>query len=278
MKIFNLRFFVGLLSGLTISGSLSSAPAQAYSFSAVPQFTAVQVYKEWRPLLDRLKKETGIELKIRTYDSIPEFEAAFLRGEVDFAYANPYHAVMGNRAQGYVPLLRNDKPLNGILLVRKDGAKSISELDGKELGFPAPNSFGAALYMRALLIEKESLTFTPNYLKTHPNVFRHVIAGDVAAGGSVRAAFNSEPPAVRERLRVLYETPYAAPHPLMVHPRVSQSVQEKVVETLLRFKKVLGGEALLKAVRMPEIGRADYDLEYLPLEELNLDKYVVKSK
>ncbi|MDP2794502.1 MAG: phosphate/phosphite/phosphonate ABC transporter substrate-binding protein [Sulfurisoma sp.] len=248
---------------------------KSYVFSAVPQFTAPQVFKEWKPLLNRLAAETGIAFTLKTHDTIPQFEAAFLKGEIDFAFMNPYHAVMAKRAQGYVPLVRDAKPLKGQLLVRKDGAQKLADLDGKALGFPAPNAFGAALHMRALLVEEHGLKIEPRWLKTHSNVYRHVISGDVAAGGSVRAAFDSEPAAVRDQLRVLFETPAAASHPLAAHPRVNEALRERIVAALLRLRETPEGQALLKSVRMPEVERADYARDYRPLEKLKLEKYVV---
>lgn len=272
-------WLAGLCAGLLmLSGSVQAGPGDAYVFSAVPQFTPPQVFREWQPLLKRLTAETGITFKLKTYDSIPQFESAFLRGEIDFAYMNPYHAVMAKREQGYVPLVRDAKPLKGILLVRQDGPRELAALNGQALGFPAPNAFGAALYMRALLIEEHGLNIQPRYLKTHSNVFRHVIAGETIAGGSVRAAFESEPQAVREQLRVLYETPPSAPHPLAAHPRVPAEKRERLTAALLGLLDSAEGRSLLKTVRLPNAERADYARDYAPLEKLKLDKYIVTQQ
>jgi hypothetical protein len=55
-------------------------------------------------------------------------------------------------------------------VVRKDDPiKSAGELDGKEVAFPAPNAFGASLWIRALLAEREKIRIVPAYVKTHSN-------------------------------------------------------------------------------------------------------------
>ncbi len=87
-------------------------------------------------------------------------------------------------------MLRNRQGLTGILLVHKNSPYTeASQLKNQTLGFLAPNAFGASLYMRALLSETVKIPFETTYLGTHPNVFRHVLRGDLAAGGSIDSVF-----------------------------------------------------------------------------------------
>ena len=61
----------------------------------------------------------------------------------------------------------------------------MQDLDGADIAFPAPNAFGASLYMRALLAEQEKININPIYVETHANVYRNVIFGRASAGGGV---------------------------------------------------------------------------------------------
>jgi phosphonate transport system substrate-binding protein len=263
-----------------LAAALTAAPAAAeerrYTLSVVPQFPAVEIHRSWSPVAERLQRETGLRLELKTHAGIPAFEEDFLQGRSDFAYMNPYHAVMARRAQGYVPLVRDgSRQLAGILLVRQDSPyKSVKDLDGSELAFPAPNAFGASLYMRALLSEEERIRFRPNYVSTHTNVMRHVLLGQAAAGGAVGATFAKEPPEVRGLLRVLYETPGVEPHPLAAHPRVPAKDREAVVAALLQLGQDAAAAPMLQAIQMPRPVRADYGRDYRPLERLKLEKYV----
>jgi phosphonate transport system substrate-binding protein len=192
---------------------------------------------------------------------------------------NPYHAVMAKHAQGYLPLLRDGKPLTGILLVRQDSPyKSVADLSGKAIGFPAPNAFGASLYMRALLTESFKINYETRYLNTHSNVYRHIAQGSVAAGGGVNLTFNDETPEIRKQMRVLYQTPAVAAHPLMAHPRVPLRIRAVITEAFLALQRDEAGRELLKEVRTPQPVRADYQQDYLPLEKLKIQKYVVAEK
>lgn len=258
--------------------SVSSARAETYELVVVPQFQAVEIHRDWQPLIERIGALSGVRLKLKHVRSIPEFETEFQRGIPDFAVMNPYHAVMAMQAQGYVPLVRDGRPLTGILVVRKDGpVQSLAALSGKELAFPAPNAFGASLYMRALLQEEQKLRITPRYVKTHSNVFRSVLLGEVPAGGAISSTLAQEPAAIRDRLQILFETPGVPAHPLVAHPRVPEAVRKAVAEAFVKLAAIPDGKVLLAACQMPEPVAADYARDYLPLERLNLNRYVVRS-
>jgi phosphonate transport system substrate-binding protein len=271
------QFFAGLLALATavINASALAAPV-VYSVAIVPQYKPQQLQQEWQPILDRIGTETGARFELRHYPSIPEFEKSFLSGEVDFVYMNPYHVVMAHRAQGYIPLVADEKPLNGILVVAARGPiTQLKDLDGKKIAFPAPNAFGASLLMRALLTENAKVDFTPSYVKTHANVYRQVIAGDAAAGGGVNATYADLPAEARANLRILFETPGAAAHPMMAHPRVPKEMRAAFAKAFLGLTQESAGQALLREARVPRPVTVDYARDYRPLEKLRLEKYVV---
>ncbi|WP_295749999.1 phosphate/phosphite/phosphonate ABC transporter substrate-binding protein [Undibacterium sp.] len=276
-----LHHFKKYLPLLALAGTLlsnSSVFATTYSIAVVPQYNVVQLHSEWQPLLDRIARDTGITLELSLQSSIPKFERGLLKGEPDFAYANPYHAVMAKNAQGYLPIVRDSKALTGILLVRKDSPyKNLSDLSGKEIGFPAPNAFGASLYMRALLTEKK-IKFEAQILNNHGNVFRSILNGSIAAGGAVNNTYNDEKPEIRDQLRIIFQTPGSASHPVIVHPRVPEAVGAAVKAAFLALQKDPAGLALLKEVRLPQPLATNYESDYLPLEKLGIEKYVILEK
>ncbi|MDP1525831.1 MAG: phosphate/phosphite/phosphonate ABC transporter substrate-binding protein [Rhodocyclaceae bacterium] len=268
-----LRLVATLLLGFL---GLFTKTAFALTFAVVPQFSPEQIAQAWSPILSALSQATGVKLELKIYPSIGEFEAAFIKGEPDIAYMNPYHAVMARKAAGYVPVIRDDlQRLTGILVVRKNSpVTQISQLDGGTLAFPAPNAFGASLYMRALLTEEAMLRFTPVYVKTHSNVFRHVITGSAIAGGAIRQTLAKERPEVQAELRIIYETPPAFAHPVAVHPRVPAGVRMSLQQAFLK----LGGDPAyaeaLNAIQIPGPAKTNY-AEYAPLEKLGLERYIV---
>ncbi len=270
----------------TVLRSLLLAPAWATASTAmaqqplrvgvVPQFPAEQIFAAWTPLLRALETGTGQAFQLTNHASIPEFELAFTRGELDVAYMNPYHVVMANRLQGYLPIIRDDRQrLSGVLVVRDDSTiTSVSQLNGATLAFPSPNAFGASLYMRALLKGKEGIDIEAKYVGTHSNVYRHVVTGRAAAGGGVRRTLDAEPAELRAQLRILYQTPQTYPHPVAVHPRVPADTREAIQRTLLALAGDTSAAALLAGIQIP--GPAATSMEdYRDIEALSLERFVV---
>ncbi|MBT0571078.1 phosphate/phosphite/phosphonate ABC transporter substrate-binding protein [Curvibacter sp. CHRR-16] len=268
---------ISLLLGLL--SSVVGVQAQTYTFAVVPQFPVVEVFRTWRPVLDALEAETGHQFELKTSETIPKFEASFLAAEPDFAYMNPYHAVMARRAVGYVPLVRSKEPLSGILVVRNDSpVRELAELRGSTIAYPAPNAFGASLYMRALLGERFKISTEAVYVQTHVNAYRAVIRGDNPAAGGIRSTLEREPVEVRDKLRVLYETPATASHPVVAHPRVSVATRTAVRNALSKLAKTEAGRKLLEGVALDDLVEADYAKDYAPLEALRLERFVVQPK
>jgi phosphonate transport system substrate-binding protein len=272
-----LRGLAGLAAGSCLGrAGAAEGDRPTYSVAVVPQFPAAEIHREWSPLLERIGRDIGVTLTLRHAANIPRFESELLAGLPDLAYMNPYHAVMAMRGPGYRPLVRDARPLSGILVVRQDDPiRSVRELDGRVLAFPAPNAFGASLWMRALLAEREQIQITPRYVQTHSNVYRQVVRGLVAAGGGVNHTLNQEAPELRQDLRVLMETPGVASHPLSAHPRVPLRVQQAVADAFMRLAGEPDGLALLKAVALDRPVPGDHARDYRPLERYRLDKYVV---
>lgn len=274
------RTFTSLLClALTALSPLHAFGAsQTFTLSVVPQFTPVDIGLRWTPLLQRLEAETGYGFQLRLVDKIPKFETDFQSGTPDLLYLNPYHMIMAAKSQGYIPLVRSAEPLHGILVVDKTSPiKHLDDLNGKTLAFPAPNAFGASLYMRALLVEKEGLRFAPDYVGTHQNVYRRVMMGEAAAGGGINATLEKESAALQGRLNILYTTPGVAPHPLAAHPRVPKMARDKITAALLKLGSDPGGRKLLADVELDKVISADYARDYLPLEKLKLERHVVNK-
>jgi phosphonate transport system substrate-binding protein len=264
------------LSASAVARAEAPPTLQVY---VVPQFSAEEIHRSWSPLLKRVGEQAGVNLVLNISTSIPKFEQSFAGGAPDLLYLNPYHAVMARRSAGYEPILcDSNMRLTGILVVRRAGPiQRLHELEGKAIAFPAPNAFGASLYMRALLSGPEQLGFQAHYVSTHTNVFRQVVNGEVAAGGAVRQTLEKESPQLRAQLRIVYETPPTMPHPLAVHPRVSPELRRKLLQAFIALGADAGGQAMLRQVQLAQPRPVSY-ADYAPLERLGLDKYLVQPQ
>ena len=249
---------------------------KVYTIGVVPQFEARKLHEIWRPILDRLEKETAYKFKIRGSSSIPSFEQEFAQGKFDFAYMNPYHLIIANNSAGYIPLVRDHgRKLYGVLVVKKDsGITSPAQLNGKTLVFPAPNALGASLQMRQELHDKFGIEFKKNYVKTHDSVYLNVLLGEASAGGGVQKTLNEQKKQYKDMLQVIYQTQKVAPHPLAVLPDVPVEIRDRVRDALLEIGQSKEGQELLSKIPMKKIGPASMQ-DYLPLKDMGLERFYV---
>lgn len=251
-----------------------AAERPTYTVAVVPQFQAADIHRTWSPLLARLGQELGVTLVLKLSPDIPSFEEEVVAGVPDFVYLNPYHQVRARRAQNYQPLVRDSHLLTGILVVRRDDPiRDVRALQGKALAFPAPNAFGASLLIRAHLAEESRIQISPTYAKTHTNAYRQTLLGKTAASGGLRATLEREPQEVRDGLRILLETPGAAPHPLSAHPRVPAALQTALQQAWLRLARDPALQASFRDIPMPSPVVANHARDYGPIERLKLDRY-----
>jgi len=254
--------------------ALAGGAPKVLRLAVVPQFTPLEMTRFWTPVVDALAQH-GIPCELMVYPSIAAFEPEFLKGKADLVFLNPYHMVMAYKMHGYVPLLHDARPLEGVLVVKNDGpVHSLEQLKDHRISFPAPNAFAASLYIRSVLDRQYRLPFETNYAGSHRNAVRQVLAGDSAAAGVIKTTLEKEAPDVRQNLRVVYTTPALPPHPLAVHPRVPVAVRQALVEVLAALAANADTQALMSAIQMPHPVLANYKQEYAVLEKLKIEKYV----
>lgn len=273
-------FLTNSLLGVLLLFPAWLAPAAAervYTFAIVPQYPKIVIHRDWQPFLDYLAKKTGVRFKMLHYPNIPSFAAAVRKGKPDFAFMSAYQLIRGRKARGYIPLVKDrNQNFRGVLVVRKDSPlKSLRDLNGKEIAFPAPNAFGASLYMRSLL-HRHRIRFRPHFVQTHANVYRNVIFGNVDVGGGVTRTLDKESQNVRNHLRILYATPPIPSHPICAHPRVPGKLRQRVIKAVLLAKKE-NRNVMLRAAQFPHPVMADYKKHYSHLAGLGLEKYIIHT-
>ena len=279
----NLKSFIALLFSSFAFNAYGSCigtqntKASPYSFYVVPQLAVSETYIAWTPVLDQIGKKLSICFDLKVLPGIQLFERELLAGKPDFAFMNPYHLLPAKTDQGYIPIIADGKnKLSGIIVVRKDsGISSLKDLNGKKLAFPAPNSMAASLLIR-ITLDQNNIQITPEYVKTHGNVYRSVALGDYIAGGGVNNTFKRESPVLQNELRVLFETPKIMPHPVAVHPRVPVQIRQAVARTFVELGKDSNMVKKLDQIQIPKPIEVSYERDYQNLEKLGLEKFLEK--
>lgn len=273
MKILRALICMLLLAGGGIAFGQTAAGPQEYIVGITPQFEARKLFDIWRPILDALEKETGLHFTLRGAPSITDFEQQYVSGQFDFAYVNPFFVGVRN-PKGYLPLARDHgSSLMGVVVVRKDSPiRSVKDLEGKKVAFPAANSLAGSLIIRAELESEYGVHVVPQFVRTHDSSFLNVAVGMADAAGGVKGTLERQPAEVRALLRELFTTHEVAPLPFVAHPRIPEKTREQVKAALLKLGTTEEGKVLLSKVPFRQIGSASMS-DYEPLRRMDLERY-----
>lgn len=264
-------------TGCIAEDQQKSSTDRVIKVGVVPQFSAERINAIWEPILSSLSEQTGIKLQLDASTDIPSFEKRFNAGDFDLAYMNPYHAIVAHKEAGYEPILRDvGRTLYGILVVKKDSPlKTVEELDGKKIAFPAPNALGAALIPRTEFARKYNIDIEEMYVSSHSSVYLNVVLGLAQAGGGVQKTLQQQSEEIRSQLRIINQTAEVPPHPIVAHPRVPADVVEKISDAMLQLGETVAGREMLGKIPVKMIGKTalkDYDL----LKEMGLEDFYVQ--
>lgn len=248
-------------------------------FGIVPQQSAAKLAKKWGPLLRTIEQRSGVKIHFHTAPDIPTFEKRVAAGEYDLAYMNPYHYTVFSKTPGYRAFAKEKgKRIKGIVVVAKDSPiTDITQLNGREMAFPAPAAFAATVLPRASF-EQMGLNITPKFVGSHDSAYLTVAKGLYPAGGGVVRTFNNINEQLRNRLRILWETEKYTPHAFAAHPRVTDEKVSRVLKALESLSEDEAGKKLLKALSFRPLESAS-DADWDDVRALNiklLDKVVAE--
>lgn len=266
-----LTFIVASFTSLlTFSPTPAKAQQDTLVFGIVPQQSASRLAQMWVPFMQALEARLDRPVRFATMKDIPTFEQCLAQGAYDIAYMNPYHYTTFSAQSGYRAFAHQaNKKLKGLLVVKKDSPiQSLDPLNNQNLAFPSPAAFGASVLPRAEL-KGRGLTITPRYVKSHDSVYRAVASGVFPAGGGVQRTFNNTDPAIRDQLRIIYNTKAYTPHAFAVSPKVSEATQQAIQAAMLDIAQT--NPELVKAIGMSGFSAAT-DQTWNDVRALNLEK------
>lgn len=255
---------------------------KTYSFGVVPQQSAMILAKKWIPILKYLEKETGYQFVFKTNQTIPKFEGQLSKQAYDFAYMNPYHYTVFHEIAGYSAFAKQgNKKIKGIVVARKDSnIKTLEDLEGQTVAFPAPAAFAATVIPQAILRQR-GINFKSKYVSTHESVYKNVNYQNFVAGGGIERTFYNAAKDITDPLTVVYTTKGYTPHAFASSPKVPEEVKIKVQQALINLSNSQDGKKLLKNINFQSIVHADNpdwnDVRSLDIKLFNAMKAVSTS-
>ena len=256
-------------------GSLSAYAAEPNQakplvFGVVPQQSPSKLARKWLPLLKFISQKSGVELQFATAPDIPTFEKQLAEGHYDIAYMNPYHYVVLSKQVGFKALVHEqDKKIQGIIVAFKDSKiDKLEDLSSQTIAFPAPASFAATLIPKANLAQQH-ISFKSEYVDSHDEVYRNIVAGRFVAGGGIMRTFNALPDYFREQLKIIWTSQGYTPHAIATHPRVNDDIRQKLLAGFLVVAKSEKASELLIPLLMKGFTAAE-DKDWNDVRSLNI--------
>lgn len=222
------------------------AQETSLSFGVMPQRTITLNAQYWNPILNYVSRHSGVPLQYKPNKNTAEHAGMIREGVFDFAYSNYFFIPEYAGANYQVVVRPAEAAIRGdIVVLANSPIQSLTELAGKEVGFPHRAAFVGYLVTYDKLLHEGiqvQVVFGGN---------QEGIMGQLKAGRVVAAGVNSQVMrdfAERERLayRVLWRSQDYFNIPIIVHPRIAQEKVEAVRAALLQMTTDPEGLRILK--------------------------------
>ncbi len=239
-----------------------------YVFAVLPQQPPVVMHKNWRPLLDQLTRDTGVEFKLKLYETMAQFEEDTLMGVPDLIFTTPPMTVIAHKQKGYNPLVRGAQSISGVLFVARDSPiVSVKELDGSSVAFAGSRNVCSIIVRDALA--NNAVGVRNLYEGSRANVVKSVLLGKAQAGATLNQDLAKDPQALSQ-VRIIMETAKFPPHPVSAHPRLPKKLVTAITTAILKMNDNENGKTLLKAAGIVDPIKATYDKDYKRLESIDV--------
>lgn len=256
-----------------------------YIFGVHPLHNPKRLFDVYEPMVNYINAHLdNAQLKLESSRDYASFDKKLLDGYFHFALPNPYQTIMAED-HGYKTFgkMWDDKNFRGIILVRKDSnIKSIEDLKGKTISYPAPTALAATmmpqwyLYEHGINIKKDIKNL---YVGSQESSIMNVYLGKSDASATWPPpwkAFIKERPEVAKEVMVKWETPSMLNNGLVARKDVPQEIVNKVADIITTLHTHEDGKKILSRMELSRYEKAD-EKRYLPVREF-LKKFEAKVR
>lgn len=253
------------------------APLQknTYIFGVHPLHNPKRLFEVYQPMIDYINLNLkDSQLKLEASRNYPAYDKKLFAGHFHFSLPNPYQTVTSTE-HGYKIFgkMGDDDNFRGIILVRKDsGIKTIDDLIGKEVSYPAPTALAATmmpqwyLHTHGININTD---ITNSYVGSQESSIMNVFLGKSAAASTWPPpwyAFIKERPEVAKEVMIQWRTPSLPNNGLVVRSDVPEDIVQKVSSVIFSLHTHAKGREILQAMELSHFEKAN-DATYDPVRE-----------
>ena len=246
-----------------------------YRFGIHPLHNPARLHDIFSPLMDYLNKNIdGAEFKVEASRNYAAYDKKLFSGEFHFSLPNPYQTVRslehGYRVFGK---MGDDHNFRGIILVRKDSSiKSIADLKGKAISYPAPTALAATM-MPQYYLQTHGLNVMKEvdnrYVGSQESSIMNVFLGDTIAGATWPPpwrALSKERPQLAEQLEIKWQTKPLPNNGLVARNDIPEKLVKQVAKLLFELHTNKKGQHILERMELSRFESAN-DETYQPVRK-----------
>ena len=245
-----------------------------YLFAIHPLHNPKRLFEVYGPIVDLLNAripEAHFTLEAsRNYE---EFDKKLYARNFDLALPNPYQTINAQK-HGYRVFgkMGDDDMFRGIFIVRKDsGIRSVADLKGKAVSFPAKTALAATM-MPQLYLHERGLpvsAYEARYVGSQESSIMNAYLGNTAAGATWPPpwiAFKKDHHDIGEQLKVLWTTEPLLNNSLVARDDFPPELLKKVADILFALQTGKEGREMLARIPLSHFEAAN-DATYRPVTE-----------
>lgn len=229
-----------LLACLLCVTSVAQAQ-EVFRLGIAPHTSARIILEMYQPLRLHLEKTLGMPVEVVTAPDFTEFARRMLHQDYDLAVTTGHQARLAQTDANYLPLLTYRAEFKAVAVVANNGPiKMVSDLKDQPVLGLSPTSL-VTLWGQHWL-KKNGLTQTLHYVSASDSVAHLVIGGQAVAGFTSMANYQSLPPEVQSKLRLLVVSDAMAGRVYVLNHR--QQVRKALIDSALEsFAQTAEGQA-----------------------------------
>ena len=249
------------------------AEDRIYRIGVHPLHNPQRLMEVYGPLVDHLNAAMpDVELQLEASRNYEEYEKKLYAGEFAFAMPNPYQTVLAMR-RGYhvIAKMGDDAQFRGLILVRRDSpVRSVQDLRGRTVAYPAPTALAATmlpqyyLHTHGLDVNREVQNV---YVGSQESAIASVLRGHVAAAATWPVpwlAYQQQNPVQAALLEVRWQTEPLVNNSWMVREDVPPDVTQRFTRLLVGLRDDEPGRRLLQRLPAQSFEPAS-DQTYVPV-------------
>lgn len=246
----------------------SKSTVTKYVIGIHPLHNPKRLFEVYGPIVDFINANMPeADFTLEASRNYEEFDKKLYGGHFDFAMPNPYQTV-NSLKHGYRVFgkMADDDDFRGIILVRRDsGIKTVADLKGKVVSYPAPTALAATM-MSQYYLQTHGLDVNRDienrYVGSQESSIINVLRGHVAAGSTWPVpwkTFSKENPQLASQLEVKWRTEPLQNNGWVVRKDLPKAVADKFATLLFNLDQHQQGQEMLARIPVTRFEPANDD-------------------